>query len=313
MRGIKEKETRSGLYFEGYRILKEKRPKYSIIENVKNLTSKRFKEQFESILKDLANLGYNNYWKILNAKDYGIPQNRERLFIVSIRKDVDNKSFKFPEKIPLKTYLKDLLEKEVEEKYYLSEKGIARIIYKNNKLVRNKFELPNTSACITAGYHKMSGRDNQYVSEKNKQPFILINAGTKEGYIKANIGDSINYSYINNKKRRRVGKGISQTILTSPAIATLEKLEKPIKKLTLTAEDGKTYLGIRRLTPRECWRLMDFDDTDFNKCKLIGISDTQLYRQAGNSIVVRVLEYIFKELLENNSENKNIVELKKVA
>ncbi len=73
MKGIKEGETRSGLYYEGYRILKEKRPQYSIIENVKNLTSKRFKNQFESILQDLSNLGYTNYWQVLNAKDYRNP------------------------------------------------------------------------------------------------------------------------------------------------------------------------------------------------------------------------------------------------
>lgn len=70
MKGIKEGETRSGLYYEGYKILKEKRPKYSIIENVKNLASKRFKKQFDSILRDLSDLGYTNYWKILNSKDY---------------------------------------------------------------------------------------------------------------------------------------------------------------------------------------------------------------------------------------------------
>lgn len=88
MRGIKEGETRSGLYYEGYKILKEKRPKISIIENVKNLTSKRFKSQFDSILEDLSDLGYTNYWQVLNSKDYGIPQNRERVFIISIRNDV---------------------------------------------------------------------------------------------------------------------------------------------------------------------------------------------------------------------------------
>ena len=99
MKGIKEGETRSGLYYEGYRILKEKRPKYSIIENVKNLTSKRFKTQFDCILRDLADLGYTNYWQVLNSKDYGIPQNRERVFIISIRNDLDASNFCFPPKV----------------------------------------------------------------------------------------------------------------------------------------------------------------------------------------------------------------------
>lgn len=124
MQGIKEGKTRSGLYYEGLRILATKKPMYSVIENVKNLTSKRFKNQFESILKDLSDLGYTNYWKVLNAKDYGVPQNRERLFIISIRNDIAKSNFSFPQSIPLKWKLKDLLEDKVEEKYYLSEKAI---------------------------------------------------------------------------------------------------------------------------------------------------------------------------------------------
>lgn len=99
--GLKEGQTRSGLYYEGYKILKVKLPKYSIIENVKNLVSKRFIDVFNSIIKDISELGYNNYWKILNAKDFGIPQNRERIFLISIRKDIDDSSFKFPEPRPL--------------------------------------------------------------------------------------------------------------------------------------------------------------------------------------------------------------------
>lgn len=127
MQGIKEGETRSGLYYEGLRILATKKPMYSVIENVKNLTGKRFKNQFESILNDLSGLGYTNYWKILNAKDYGVPQNRERLFIISIRNDIAKSDFCFPQTVPLVCKLKDLLEDEVEEKYYLSEKGIRKI------------------------------------------------------------------------------------------------------------------------------------------------------------------------------------------
>ena len=108
--------TRSGLYYDGLRILKAKKPKYSLIENVKALTSKKFADTFESILKDLDEAGYNNYWQVLDAKDYGIPQHRERVFIVSIRKDI-NQEFVFPEKEELKLKLKDLLEDDVEEKY----------------------------------------------------------------------------------------------------------------------------------------------------------------------------------------------------
>ncbi len=267
MQGIKKGETRSGLYYEGYKILKEKRPKYSIIENVKNLTSKRFKEQFNSILRDLSELGYTNYWQVLNAKNYGIPQNRERVFIVSIRNDIAQSGFCFPQEMPLMWKLKDFLEDTVDEKYYLSEKAIGRLIKKSNKLIRN-MKNPDVSSCLIAGYHKMDGRNNQYIAEKanveriagmydteekkhqagsiydinglsptlttmsdggNKQPFVLVKEGTKQGYAKAKIGDSINISYPNNiNKRGRVGKDVSQTILTSPNMATLENIKKPI-------------------------------------------------------------------------------------
>ena len=122
--------TRSGLYYEGIRILKETMPKYSIIENVKNLTSKRFKETFDMILKDLENAGYNNYWKVLNAKNFGVPQNRERVFIVSIRKDIDTGTFEFPTEFDNGLRLKDILENEVDEKYFLSENMIKGFIAK---------------------------------------------------------------------------------------------------------------------------------------------------------------------------------------
>lgn len=375
MQGIKEGETRSGLYYEGYRILKEKRPSYSIIENVKNLTSKRFKQQFESILNDLSELGYTNYWKVLNAKNFGIPQNRERVFIVSVRNDIAQNNFCFPQEIPLLRKLKDLLEDNVDEKYYLSENAIGRLIKKNNRLIRN-LENPDVSSCIIAGYYKVAGRNNQYISDNNvqriigiydsenkthqagsiynpigisptlttmssggnKQPFILVHEGTKKGYTEAREGDSINIAYPNNiSKRGRVGKNVSQTILTSPNIAVLEnskefsqpKVQDRIydsngiyptviasgfkpkiaerkmfnsfnnKMITdiaptqtaacgiststaavLISEDGNSYIRIRKLTPLECWRLMGFDDKDFYKAKSVGISDTQLYKQA---------------------------------
>lgn len=166
MEGIK-KGTRSGLYYEGYKILKAKRPGISIIENVKNLTSKRFKEQFETILNDIEELGYNNYWQVLNAKNYSVPQNRERIFIVSIRKDIDKNNFVFPSPVELKLKLKDLLEDTVDDKFYLTENGIGRLIKKNNKLLKD-CQNPNISSCLIAGYHKMSGNQNQYIAESNK-------------------------------------------------------------------------------------------------------------------------------------------------
>lgn len=121
-------QTRSGLFFEALRIIEATKPKIAIAENVKNLTGKKFKEQFELVLKSLEEAGYSNYWKVLNAKDYGIPQNRERVFIVSIRKDIDDGRFEFPEGFPLKLRLKDMLDAEVDEKFYLSAKCLEGFI-----------------------------------------------------------------------------------------------------------------------------------------------------------------------------------------
>lgn len=115
-------KTRSGLFFDALRIIEHTQPMVAIAENVKNLTGKKFAEQFKIVLESLESAGYNNYWKVLNAKDYGIPQNRERVFIISIRKDVDTGIFEFPEPYPLKLRLKDMLEDVVDEKFYLSEK-----------------------------------------------------------------------------------------------------------------------------------------------------------------------------------------------
>lgn len=125
--------TRSGLFFEALRIIKDVQPKVAIAENVKNLVSKRFKNEFELVLSSLEEAGYNNYWKILNSKDFGIPQQRERVFIVSIRKDLDNHIFEFPQPFELKLKLKDMLESEVDEKYYLSEKMINGFLKHNQK------------------------------------------------------------------------------------------------------------------------------------------------------------------------------------
>ncbi len=123
-------QTRSGLFFDALRLIETTQPRVAIAENVKNLTGKKFKEQFEIVLASLEQAGYNNYWKVLNAKNFGVPQNRERVFIVSIRKDIDDGKFAFPEGFPLEKRLKDVLEDEVDEKFYISNSQL-------NNLVRN--------------------------------------------------------------------------------------------------------------------------------------------------------------------------------
>lgn len=119
--GDKDSGTRSSLMYETIRIVKKLKPKYVIWENVKNLLSKKHIHNFNAYLETMTQLGYTNYYQVLNAKDYGIPQNRERVFTISIRKDI-NKIFTFPQKQELKLKLKDMLEEEVEDKYFISDK-----------------------------------------------------------------------------------------------------------------------------------------------------------------------------------------------
>lgn len=121
--GDKDSGTRSSLLWECERIIKAVKPKYLLMENVKNLVGKQHKHNFIAWLDTLDALGYNNYWQVLNAKDYGVPQNRERVFVVSIRKDIQQ-GYTFPEKIPLEKRLKDILEDSVDEKYYLSDRMV---------------------------------------------------------------------------------------------------------------------------------------------------------------------------------------------
>ena len=239
-------QTRSGLFFEALRVIETTQPRVAIAENVKNLTGKKFKEQFALVLESLDEAGYNNYWKVLNAKDYGIPQNRERVFIISIRNDID-KGYEFPEGFPLKLRLKDMLDDEVDEKFYLSNKGVNGLLnafvdgreHKPNLMTNEAEYSPTIDTRVGAQTHR-----SPYIyksSDKieliqvgqlydpvgvypnicadthgNCNPSILVKEATKKGYAEAEVGDSVNIGQPNSKTRRgRVGKQVSQTLTTS--------------------------------------------------------------------------------------------------
>ena len=121
-------KTRSGLFFDALRIIEHCKPKVAVAENVKNLTSKSMSSIFSIVLESLDNAGYNCYWQVLNSADYGMPQGRERVFIVSIRKDVDDRSFRFPPVIPLEMCMGDLLDEKVPAEFYLSEEKTQSVI-----------------------------------------------------------------------------------------------------------------------------------------------------------------------------------------
>ena len=285
--GDKDSGTRSSLMYETIRIVKKLKPKYVIWENVKNLLSKKHRHNFDAYLETMVQLGYTNYYQVLNAKDYGIPQNRERVFTVSIRddsgirkgaflgtfylEDYEANNFEFPPKQELKLKLKDMLEDEVDEKYYLSNSQIEYLEYGkyNASKVSNKIKQTDTGICPTLD--TMQGG--------NRQPFIRVKCATKKGYLEAHDGDGCYISNID-KKRGTVQKEMIPTLKTSPDIGCVTANSK-----------------IRKLTPKETWRLMGFDDEDFEKASQVN-SNTQLYKQAGNSIVVNVLMAIFKELIK---------------
>ena len=163
--------TRSSLMYETVRIVRKLNPKYVCWENVKNLLSKKHKHNFDNYIKILDEMGYNSYYKVLNAKDYGVPQNRERVFTVSIRKDLDDGTFEFPVSIPLKKRLKDILEKNVAEKYYLSPERLSKIKLWENRQIENgrgfRFETKtenDVARTVTANNDRPSS--TTYIAEK---------------------------------------------------------------------------------------------------------------------------------------------------
>lgn len=219
--------TRSSLLWECCKIIEVKKPKYLLMENVKNLLGANHINNFKKFINYLEKLGYKNYWSILNARDYGIPQNRERVFCVSsLDEDFE---FKFPIPIKLKKTLNDILDTDVSDNFYLNKQNIL------------KEPISQTvSYCIDANYWK----------------------GT-----------------------------------------TLQSfLDRHRRQLVSDKKDCNGNYRVRRLTPHEAWKLMGCSDVDFQKAQSV-VSNTSLYKQAGNSIVVPVLEGIFKNMFISNYDN----------
>lgn len=255
--GDKGSNTRSSLMYETIRIVGKLRPKYVIWENVKNLLSKNHRHNFDAYLSAMSSLGYTNYYKVLNARDFGVPQNRERVFTISIRDDL-SQTFEFPEPVPLTKCLEDILEDEVEERFYLSDKQLEGVEFKN----------PEVSFCLDANYHKGTNV-NQYLKKHRRQIVRVGGLYDKNGSVHqaGSVYDP---------------RGIAATLSTMQG-----GNQEPIIKKD----------RVRRLTPKECWRLMGFPDDAFNRAQAMGTSNSQLYKQAGNSICVAVLEAIFRKLI----------------
>jgi len=290
-------DKRGILFFNSHEFIQVNKPRFFIFENVKGLLSDDGGRTFQEWVNMLGgksingvpvlfphddSVPYHLYWKVLNAKNHGVPQNRERVFLIGIRDDADNR-FQFPREEHLTKRLKDVLEDDVDDKYFLNYKVINEIFVDNFK----------------------------------------VKSATSKGYEEATDGDSINFKNINSETRRgRVGKGVAQTLesnnMSQGIVFNDKRLNKTISKnkfkigepkgidiynQTVHDEcptlkdpchnDRRLFDGctIRKFTPRECFRLMDFPDTfTWN------VSDSQAYKQAGNSIVVNVLYKILKQL-----------------
>lgn len=479
-----QSSTRSGLLGQVQRLLAVSKkentlPKYLLLENVKNLVGKKFKPQFDAWIRWLDSIGYNTYYQVLNSKNFGIPQNRERIFAISIRKDVDNGNFKFPEQIPLTTRLKDILEKTVDEKYYLSgdkvESILANFIARQNEASGiNLKDQATTFDGLTDVAHTLMARDYKGFGNQSMtgvvEPIIVASRGrnpenpsdrttgspteqrleanvsgttntittvAKDNYVmepqvlraeRTEYGKEIRKKYESGEVHEKIGNmremlprtdGVSNTITTvqkdnyvieptvceqrcdegirffkNDVVGTLRTIDacgdkrviepeltqigtidgngheirrrvydadgisptlcgvgsggntepkvlvkdedvNPVRIGNIYGEQfGTGYAGnvwdkdsvsptimtaqggnrqplvvdnikwrIRKLTPKECWRLMSFSDEDCNRASKY-VSDSALYKQAGNSIVTSCLVAIFYSLLFNDNSTK---------
>ena len=403
-----EDDKRGILFYNSHEFIKENKPRYFIFENVKGLLSDDKGNTFAKWVQYLGgksvngnptlfpheeSLPYHIYWKVLNAKDYNIPQNRERVFIIGIRDDEDN-DFTWPKEMFLEKRLKDVLESDVDEKYYLSDKLVSWItMHRDKRDSRNTFPMneDDVSQCVTDRYYKTGAED----------PYIKVKSDTKQGYELDEVGeDSINFEHPgsntticnqgvaigairgrnpNNPTSRISGQPTQQMLEinqngTSNALTTVQKDnvvvegvkvvanlpgkheqnsrvygtnglsptlttmqgggQEPkikVKSAAVQKDNAAVYTGIavhpfskklefdgfkdrecptllatdykapkcvqysdfriRKLTPRECFRLMDFPDSF-----TWPVSDSQAYKQAGNSICVGVLAKIIEKL-----------------
>lgn len=359
-------KTRSSLLVEYLRVIRANKPNFGMYENVKNIVGKQFKDTFKMFTDELDEYGYNVYWKVLNAKDYGIPQNRERVYLIFIKKELDNGKFTYPEPFDNGMRLKDILEENVDEKFYISEDKVQRFLtnlnnedallydacqvkregksreyndfcptltardYKDPRLVNDNVvkqigtiskcegnwknpqvgRIYSTDGCSPTlntcggGSHEPKivqlgnvnpsgkGMNGNVFDENGLAPTLTTNKGegnkiairqaTKKGYIECELGGVADLSYPESKRRRGRVQENGQICPTITATETgVCRIESPIR--------------IRKLTPKECFRLMGFSDENFEAAEKM-VSNSQLYKQAGNSIVVDVLYYILVEL-----------------
>ena len=272
-----EQDDRGVLFYNSHEFIKENKPRYFIFENVKGLLSDDGGKTFQRWIDYLAtsvngqpvifphdqSVMYHVYYRVLNSKDFGVPQNRERIFIIGIRDDKDN-YFRFPKEEHLAKKLKDVLESEVDDKYYLSECAINSIIDNKDNIQKSKINPEVASALQSPGNACGTYKGANYIKTENSQAIEMKGAALRT---------------------RDDDKGKNKRLEL--------RNDDLCNALTSHQTDSLVYNSkIRRLTPRECFRLQDFPDSFTWTC-----SDTQAYKQAGNSITVGVLEKLLNNLL----------------
>lgn len=358
-------DTRGTIFFHIARAIKQIKPSYILLENVKGLLSHDKGRTYGTIIQALDELGYIVEWQLFNSKYWGVPQNRERVYILVTRKDVFNGPKLFDlgkQQTEVTTRLVDVLEDEVDEKYYLSDEKTKKLTIelKNDDIkpftynridgLKNEINVAHTinhsdyrglnrnqnQNCVVVPVltpDRLNKRQNGRRFKENGEPMftltsqdrhgIAVREATKKGYAIAEQGDSVNVSYPTSKTRRgRVGKQVAQTLQAGEVNQGV--IINPLKDKTYKSwryeqnvfhSDGitrslKASLGgtpeiineenkglkIRKLTPLECWRLQGFTDEQFYKAKNDGLSNSQLYKQAGNSVTVNVVDAIIKKI-----------------
>ena len=313
--GIKASETRSGLVYEVVRLIEEYQdrkqlPKYLLLENVSALVQKKFINDFENLNNFFNDIGYSVYWKVLNAKECGIPQNRERVFGVYIRKDIDTKTMGFPKPFDNGLRLKDVLESTWENKYNLSDKITGRFHLTNQNFTANiigdtkpefrtigqKDNVYNGEGIIgtlTASDYKQPKQvaivDDTY---KNREPRVYTESSPTLRSERSGL--KVAEPFVIASRGRYNSDGEIEQHLEPNLTGTTNTLTSVQKDNYVVVNGAK--IVIRKLTPKECFRLMGIDDKYFERCSEINTSDTHLYKQAGNGIVTNCIELIAEHL-----------------
>ena len=293
-------DTRGTLFFEIARFASILRPKYLFLENVRGLLNHDGGATFETIIRTLDELGYDVEWQVLNSKNFGVPQNRERVFIIGhLRGTSGRKVFPLSGDGASITCEQPKINKvgNIRKKGKSQSGDVVSIdsltptlcstttqkdplkVLIENEIKQFGILQPNFNQCGVVYETDGIAPTIRAYQGGGLEPKIRVKEATSKGYAEAEVGDSVNLSHPNSKTRRgRVGKQIANTLLTGESQGVIEP-----------------DFRIRKLTPRECWRLQGFPDWAFDKAQEVN-SNSQLYKQAGNSVTVNVIAAIAKEL-----------------